>query len=73
VIHDEAYGGFNVLPDVHPLLSTTHEENGNILAWSHTYKNSRIVYLQLGHDHFAYEDENYRQLLKQAIDWVNKK
>jgi len=72
VIHDEAYGGFTVRSDVRPLLTTTHEDNGETIAWTNQYKNARIVYLQLGHDHFAYEDANYRKLVNQAIKWVQK-
>ena len=70
VIHDEVYGNFRVLPTVHPLLKTTHHESGEIIAWTNRYGKSRIVYLQLGHDHYAYKNPSYRLLIKQAIDWV---
>ena len=70
VIHDEVYGNFRVLPTVHPLLKTTHHESGEIIAWTNKYGKSRIVYLQLGHDHYAYKNPSYRLLIKQAIDWV---
>lgn len=70
IIHDEAYGNFRVLPTVSPLLTTTHPESGDIIGWTNSYGKSRIVYLQLGHDHHAYENPNFRLLLKQAIDWV---
>lgn len=73
VIHDEVYGNYKVLPSVQPLLQTTHPESGKILAWTNTYAKSRIVTLQLGHDHYAYENPNYRVLIKQAIDWVQPK
>jgi hypothetical protein len=69
-IHDEVYGGFNVLPTVYPLLRTDHPESTEIIAWTNKYLNSNIVYIQLGHDHHAYEDPNYRRLVKQSIDWV---
>jgi type 1 glutamine amidotransferase len=69
-IHDEAYGGFTVLPKVHPLLTTNHTESGKFIAWTNKYAKSRVVYIQLGHDHYAFEDPNYRRLVKQAIDWV---
>lgn len=72
-IHDEVYGSFTVLPVVHPLLATTHPESGDIIGWSNSYGKSRIVYLQLGHDHHAYENPNYRQLVRQAIAWVANK
>lgn len=73
VIRDEVYGNFRVVPAVAPLLSTTHPESGKIIAWANTFDNSRIVYIQLGHDHHAYENKDFRRLLKQAIDWVQAK
>lgn len=72
LIHDEVYGNFRVLPTVHPLLRTTHPESSELIGWTNRYGNSRIVYIQLGHDHYAYENPNYRRLLKQAIDWARK-
>jgi type 1 glutamine amidotransferase len=70
VIHDEVYGNIKVLPQVRPILKTSHPESGEIIAWTNLYRNSRIVYIQLGHDHFAYENSNYRRLVKQAIEWA---
>jgi uncharacterized protein len=72
VIHDEVYGNFKVLPTVHPLLGTSHNESGKIIGWTNSYGNSRIVYIQLGHDHFAYENPSFRRLIKQSILWVQK-
>lgn len=72
LIHDEVYGNFRVLPTVHPILKTTHPESGELIGWTNRYGNSRIVYIQLGHDHYAYENPNYRRLLKQAIDWARE-
>ena len=72
LIYDEVYGNFRVLPTVHPLLRTTHPESGELIGWTNRYGNSRIVYIQLGHDHYAYENPNYRRLLKQAIDWARE-
>ena len=71
VLHDEVYGGFRVLDRVHPLLFTHQPQSGEIIGWCHTYRNSRIVYLQPGHDQHAYENPNYQRLLRQAIEWVN--
>jgi len=69
-IHDETYGGFEVKPESHVLLTTDEPSNGRNLAWWTTYGRARVVYLQLGHDHQAYENPNYRKLLAQAIDWA---
>jgi len=69
-IHDEIYWGFRVQPDSIPLISTTHPKSGKPLAWYRTEKKSRVVYLQLGHDHQAYENPNYQTLLARSINWV---
>lgn len=69
-IHDEAYGGFYVAPTVTPLLKTDHPQSSETIAWINNYGNSRIVTIQLGHDHFAYENPNYRRLVHNAIKWA---
>jgi len=70
VLHDEVYGGYEVLPRVHPLLTTDHPESSPVLAWAHVWGNSRIVAIQPGHGRGSYEDPSYRRLLQQAIRWV---
>ncbi len=69
-IHDEIYWGFTVRPDVTPLITTTHPKSGKPLAWARREGKSRVMYLQLGHDHSAYENPNYRQLVAQGIRWT---
>lgn len=72
-IHDEIYWGYRVGSDVTPLTTTTHSKSGKPLAWARTEKNSRIVYLQSGHDHSAYENPNYRQLVARSIRWAARR
>lgn len=72
-IHDEIYWGYRVQPDVTPLITTTHPKSGKPLAWTRTQGKSRVVYLQLGHDHSAFENPNYRQLVEQSIQWTAKR
>jgi hypothetical protein len=72
-IHDETYNLFDVHPDVTVLLTTTEATSGPKLAWAKTYGPARVVYLQLGHDHFAYENPAYRQFLGNAIRWVARR
>ncbi len=72
-IHDETYKGFDVASDVKPLLTTEEPLSGPIIGWTKQNGASRWVYIQLGHDHFAYENPNYRQLVQQAIRWVSGK
>lgn len=72
-IRDESYFGYDIQPDSHVILTTDHTNNAPHLAWTRTYEASRVVYLQLGHDRFAYEHPSYRQLVAQAIRWVARK
>jgi len=68
--HDETYKWFDVSEQCHPLLTTDEPESNKVIAWAKTYQGARVVYIQSGHDHFAYENANYEQILKQAIRWV---
>ncbi len=72
-IHDETYGGFDVSPQSHVLLTTDAPTSGPAIGWAKTYGKARVVYLQLGHDHQAYENPNYRRLVAQAIRWVARR
>ena len=71
-IFDEGYQDIEVLPGIEPLLSTSHPDCTPVVAWSHQYKNSNIVYILLGHGPQAYENENYRKLIRNAIIWFSR-
>jgi len=72
-IHDETYNGFAVEPGVHVLLKTKQADSGPVLAWTKPYGKARVALLQLGHDHWAYENESYRTLVSRAIRWVARR
>ena len=72
-IHDEMYKWFDVAKECHPLLTTTEPESNPVIAWAKTYDQARVVYMQSGHDHFAYENPNFQQILRQAIQWTAKR
>ena len=72
-INDEIYWGFRLGADSIPLITTTHPKSGKPLAWYRTEKQSRVVYLQLGHGPSAFENPNYRKLLAQSIRWAAKR
>ncbi len=69
-IHDETYNLFDVYPDCHPLLTTDEPKSNKVIGWAKTYGKARVVYLQSGHDHFAYENPDYQRILAQAIRWT---
>jgi len=68
-IIDEVYSETEILPTVKPLLSTMLTKSMRYLAWINHYGNSDVIYIQLGHGPSAYENSNYRKLLRQAIEW----
>lgn len=69
-IRDEIYWGFRVGGDVHPLLTTALPKSGKPLMWTRTEGRSRVVFLQLGHDHLAYGNPAYRELIARSIAWA---
>lgn len=71
-IHEEVYGLYQVIPDVHPLISSNHPDSGEYQVWTNTFGESRIVYIQFGHDNNAYSNPNFRKLLRQALEWVGE-
>jgi type 1 glutamine amidotransferase len=72
-LHDEIYWGFRAGPDVTPLVTTTQPKSSKPLAWCRTQGRSRVVFLQPGHDHSAFDDPNYRRLVAQSIRWAAKR
>jgi len=70
-ILDEVYGNTEVLPGATPLLTTDHPQSSKIIGWTHQKENSRIVYIQPGHDKNGWFNPNYQKLVKQAITFVS--
>lgn len=72
-ILDEVYGNTEVLPGVIPLLTTDHPQSTKTIGWTHQKENSRIVYIQPGHDKNGWLNPNYQKLIRQAINYVSEK
>ena len=73
VLHDEVYGNLEVLPEVTPLLSTRHPKSNMLIGWTLKKENSKIVYIQPGHDNHSYSNPNYRNLVYQSINYITAK
>jgi len=69
-IFDEVYGNYRVGQQVKPLLKTNHPESTPVIAWENKYNQSKIIYIQPGHDKHAYESSEYRMLIRQAIKYL---
>ncbi|MDA9764170.1 MAG: ThuA domain-containing protein [Opitutales bacterium] len=67
---DAFYGNIHIDPNVHPLLGSNNPELAPILAWAHTYKQSKVVYINPGFTKEAYENESYQKLIKNSLKFV---
>ena len=47
-----------------------HPEGPNLIGWTKTVENSRVVYLQPGDGPETYSSPHYRRLVENAIRWV---
>jgi len=70
-IHDEIYWGCYTDPGSRVLLRTDHPKSHPALAWATKYGNSRVFYMQLGHDRQAWCHPSYRELLARSIRWAS--
>nr|WP_319999547.1 ThuA domain-containing protein [uncultured Draconibacterium sp.] len=68
---DEVYDNIRISENVRPLLRTRHPKSAEYVAWENRYNASTIVYIQAGHDRRTYENDDYRKLLLQAIQYLN--
>jgi type 1 glutamine amidotransferase len=66
---DETYKGMWISPKVQVLLKTENPTSDGPVTWISPYPKSRVVYIQLGHDHMAHRHPAYRELVKNAILW----
>lgn len=55
------------------LIETDNSSGIRKIAWTRTYKNSRVFCYASGHDNAVYGDENFRRIMHQAIHWTTAK
>lgn len=71
-VFDETYKGYWVDPGVKVLLTTDEPSSTPVIGWAKTYGKAKIVVLQPGHGTPTFQQREYRQILKQALEWVIK-
>jgi len=69
-ITDEGYKGMWHSKQNKVLLTVDHPASDAAVAWVSPYAKSRVAVIQLGHDHLAHQNANYRRLVKNAIEWA---
>jgi len=72
-IHDETYKFFDVYETCHALVKTEEPLSNPVIHWAKNYGDARVVYMQSGHDHYAYDNPNYQKILRNAIQWTAKR
>jgi hypothetical protein len=72
-VHDEAYSGYLVRPNVHVLLTTDHPKSNKEIAWTREEGKARVAVIALGHDNKAYGDPNFQKIVERAIRWAGRK
>lgn len=48
-----------------------HQEESRLVAWTHRYEMSSVVYLQPGDGPLAFTNEHYRKLISNTLYWLN--
>jgi len=69
-IIDEVYKDYYVSPEARLLLTTDDPRNNRSVAWVYQFKNSRVFYLQLGHDNKTWSHPVYPKLIERGIRWA---
>jgi len=69
-IHDETYKNCWSDEGNHVLLTTDHPTSDETIGWVREYGKAKVCTIQLGHDSKAYQNANYRLLVKRAILWA---
>jgi hypothetical protein len=68
-IVDETYDMGDTGEGSEVLLTTDHPKSMKTIAWTRRMGQSRVFCCELGHDHVAWENPNFRTLLERGIQW----
>ena len=69
-VTDETYKGLFISPKIKPLLFTDNATSDRTVAWIGPCTTSRVVFIQLGHDHLPFRHPAYRAFVHNSILWT---
>ena len=49
----------------------SHQDESRLVAWTHEYENSTVVYLQPGDGPLAFNNNHYRKLISNTLCWLS--
>jgi uncharacterized protein len=67
---DETYLMASPGADSQTLLTVDHPRSMKTIAWTRTYRNTRVFCFQSGHDNLTWPDANFQQVLRKGILWA---
>ncbi|NUQ01981.1 MAG: ThuA domain-containing protein [Armatimonadetes bacterium] len=67
---DETYTTADAGPGNHLLVTYDHPRSLRTIAWTRTWRESRVFCYQAGHDDRAWSHPSFRALLRQGICWT---
>jgi type 1 glutamine amidotransferase len=67
---DETFSSLRTDPLNHVLLTTNEPSSSKIIGWTRTYRNSRVFYIQNGHDNVTFSNPAYKTIVQRAVRWV---
>ena len=67
---DESYDNLLISGDSRVLLKTNSPHSSSAVAWISAYRQSRVVVIQPGHGPEAFENQQFRELLRNAVLWA---
>lgn len=70
---DESYLMAEPAPDNHVLVTTDNPLSVRAVAWTRTYKNSRVFCYASGHDNGAWRSPEFRQILHRGLLWAARR
>jgi hypothetical protein len=69
-VTDETYKGLFISDKITPLLVTDNPTSDKTVAWIGPCRTSRVVFIQLGHDHSPFNHPSYRAIVHNSILWT---
>jgi len=72
-VTDENYKGLFISPNIKPLLITDNPTSDRTVAWIGPCSTSKVVFIQVGHDHSPFRHPTYRALVHNSILWTAAK
>ncbi|HXI50164.1 MAG TPA: ThuA domain-containing protein, partial [Candidatus Saccharimonadales bacterium] len=69
-VTDETYKGLFIATNIQPLLFTDNPTSDRTVAWIGPCTTSKVVFIQLGHDHSPFRHPSYRALVHNSVLWT---